>query len=177
MDTMFNNYNIREIMLRISNLEDFLSMAEVCDRFQKIALTCFQSNFSEVSINKDFRQERAESLLSNFGHLIRKIEFKLTGNPHRDSEILNLISTFGRHTLTSLAISTPKPMQSLESIELPEFLALEELDLDGVRPSIIILGPPLMRLTLRNMEVSHDEMAWLESLSESIVKIEITYEK
>lgn len=158
-----NNDCIREVFLRFQNLNDFMNAADVCCRFQQCALKSFRSTFGTRTKmgNNHLCQERAESLLRTFGHLIQCMELNCTGDSNRDHEILRLLSNFGHNTLKELKIvHSERHSYYIPWIdELPRFDSLEELELDGKLPNSFQVDPPLKKLTIRNI-ISFEPKPW-----------------
>lgn len=92
---------IDEIFRRVENLENFLNMAEVCQRFHKSAKSCFRIKYSlsndgnvfrsvEIShrySHKSVSAERANKLFTIFGFLINCLYLVSTSDQERDNEI------------------------------------------------------------------------------------------
>lgn len=105
-----NDHCIQEIIRRLNRLEDFLSVAETCTRFQKNAQNCFKLKFKRIIIGgnvntvRNLPTPRVQSCLSIFGHLIEQLFWIATKNPAIDKESFKSIGQFCGKTLNHITI-------------------------------------------------------------------------
>lgn len=135
-----NDDCIQAIFCRLENVQDFLSAAETCIRFQENAKLTFHKKYKKIEINdsdfavkKTFRHivtsDRVKSLLSIFGHSI--IELIINGSFKYGKsweDILNMFADYSGRSLKILKFyghehlqinfETKSPLQALEELYL-----------------------------------------------------------
>lgn len=137
---ILNDDCIQAILRRITNLQDFLSAAETCKRFQSNAKVCFRTKYGLGDISflgnclDDLRimksaipLDRVHNFLNIFGHLITNIylHHRHHQNEKSKEEILKTIAHFCGKTLQKLTLNK----FNCDSISLSPFSALQTLDL------------------------------------------------
>ncbi|XP_055316218.1 uncharacterized protein LOC129575967 [Sitodiplosis mosellana] len=165
---VLNDDCIEEIFRRIFCLEDFLNMAEVCQRFQQNAKNCFRTQFKYVFLRRyrnggydigmeseKFRNrcvpfDRAIPFLNTFGSFIHKLEWSTAGqnssNQERNDDIFKSIVKFTSKTLKELYISYYRA-----DFAQTQFLSLEYLRLWRTSPNFEYF-PPLKVLKIESIE-------------------------
>lgn len=170
---VLNDDCIEEIFRRIFCLEDFLNMADVCQRFQQNAKNCFRMQFKHVYLNHchitggDFvPSERVIPFLNTFGPFIHGL--KLIIKPQtiinlKPDDIFKSIVKFTSATLKELYIGCYNP-----DFAQTQFSALEVLRLFWSIPKNFEQVP-----SLKELEYMYDKklpnfmrtISQLESLS------------
>lgn len=106
-----NNYCLQKIFRRLESPEDLLNIARTCTRFQENAKSGF--GFGMISIGDYwFERERGAYLpmkhvigfLSNFGHLIKELEWRASRNTKINIKVADAIARFCSRTLIELII-------------------------------------------------------------------------
>ncbi|XP_031631287.1 uncharacterized protein LOC116345761 [Contarinia nasturtii] len=151
-----NNDCIREILIRLYDLEDFLSASKVCVQFEECSLQCPSSKLRMVKINSYLSFDNAKTLFKTFGHLIREIELERRDEkPSRLIELFKMIETFCRKNLTSLRITIGSADVFSKVLDMCSFPKLECLGFDSVSDitthllrTLLSLNPQLKRLEL-----------------------------
>lgn len=149
---VLNDDCIEEIFRRIFFLEDFLNMAEVCQRFQQSAKNCFRMQFKCVYLDgreKDLKyslpSERAIPFLNAFGPFIRELKWRRKweneSTQKYNDDIFKSIVKFTGKTLKELYIEKYSP-----DFAQTQFSALEILRLHQGIPKNFEQVPPLKGL-------------------------------
>lgn len=125
---------IKIILQNLTNLQDYLSAALVCNRFRNIAIRNYPAKFKTVYINAGAYTEKSieiksaykEMLIINFGSLLNSITWK-ERNGDDGKEFLDLITAYCGKTLKELKIvgltldfSTQLPFAVLHKLWLYE---------------------------------------------------------
>lgn len=113
---VLNDKCIQAILSRLTNVDDFLSAAKTCTRFQENAKQCYPPEFTEFSIDNEYIKWKhplpikyAPSFLRIFGHLIQSLELKYSGFDQSEMEnyikVLNMIEQYCGRTLIDLVVN------------------------------------------------------------------------
>lgn len=133
---VLNDDCIQSVFHQNKNVQDFLSAAETCVRFQENAKLIFRSQYKSIRIGKlhDNRRytretitvDRVESFLSLFGNLITEIDFDRQSTVQSvDDNIQNMIADSCGRTMVSFKLSsfnalvnfsTRSPLQALQKL-------------------------------------------------------------
>lgn len=180
---------IEEIFRRIFVIEDYLNMAEVCKRFQKIAKNCFRLQFkSELWLNRcesnniqptmyTVSSERVIAFLNMFGTSIQHLRLISSSNQEHDDEIFKLIVKFTTKTLKSLSICG----YNADFAQI-HFSALENMYLCKALVTNFEYIPPLKTLSIsmiddaRRVIRAYPRLECLKLLSYSNVTDDIVYD-
>lgn len=129
---MLDDDCICEILRRVKNIEDYLSMAEVCQRFQQCAKSCFRLNYDLNKTENNIPQlnkkgiklnlmatkkscddrvplKRAKIFLNIFGSMVEALSFKSTLNRKRDDDLFTAISIYCGKSLKKIRIFDYNP--------------------------------------------------------------------
>lgn len=146
-----NDHLIQIILKHLCEIEDFISAAEVCQRFQANARECFRISFKEWRIsdvmypchrrNQLSPLQRLQNFLNIFGNLIQSLDFSV--NFENYDEVFNMITDFCGPTLTQLRIC-----HDLDFNTRTPLRALQKLELDGAKPINFNLHSQITELTL-----------------------------
>lgn len=120
--SVLNDDCIGEIFRRVKVLDDFLNMAQVCQRFEECAKTSFCHNFAakttggctrftlieinsrDESTQNKVHTNRAINFLEMFGPKIKSLSFQTTKDPDLDRKIFKTIAKHCGKTLIDLFI-------------------------------------------------------------------------
>lgn len=196
---MLNDHCIQEIIRRLDRLEDFLSVAETCTRFQSNAQNCFKLKFKKIIIGgnvntvKNLPTPRIQSGLSIFGHLIEQLFWLATKNPAIDKESFKSIGHFCGKTLNHITIGNYNGMlrkrlrfTALQSMSLHEASA-RNCEFHSQLKSLIMHHrgsipiqlrirefPNLQHLSLRGIKsLTNVRLSKFLSLNQQLTKLEI----
>ncbi|KAG4066552.1 hypothetical protein HA402_007188 [Bradysia odoriphaga] len=169
---VLNDFCIQQIISRLDDIGDFLSVAEVCVRFQSNAKACIPQHWRKVSIfedkwvtkSRDGHTRSRQSLqrlcryLHIFAQSIQSIMWDDTESDRLNTiETIDRISFYCGEHLTSLTISgCGKFLKASRS----SFQALEQLAISSVELQHFNCSNKLTKLKLFN--VSMQKTAWLE---------------
>lgn len=105
-----DNFCIQKVLRNLDNIEDFLSAAEVCMRFQENAKACFPLRYRTICANGwdgnapyFIPLDRVGSFLNKFANFIPSINLDFSNEPN-DSSISNIIPKFCNETLIELRV-------------------------------------------------------------------------
>lgn len=140
---------IEKIFGYFLQLEDLLSVAQVCRQFQKCAKNCFQTQFKCIYIDAEKSMlhyltfNRAQEALRIFGHLIESLTFMSTRDAERDDLIFKLIARYCGKTLKELSVIECNP-----NFKHTRFHALEKLYFESASPQNFRLKSSLKYLRI-----------------------------
>lgn len=105
-----DNFCIQKVLRNLDNIEDFLSAAEVCMRFQENAKACFPLQYKTICANGwdgnapyFLPLDRVGSFLNQFANFIPSINLDFSSEPD-DHSISKIIPKFCNETLIELRV-------------------------------------------------------------------------
>lgn len=155
-----DDFCIQEILRRLNNINDFLSAAEVCTRFQENAKACIPKRFKEIEICESqintIPVKRMQSFLNIFGHLIESIKWfgLMKFDKIQDQNLFDMFEERCGKTLRTFRIWGHNV-----DFKNKKFQVLERFDLCSAGLHNFNLNSQLKRLFLK--EVTVDHLNWL----------------
>lgn len=129
-----NAHCIEEIFCKISNVNDLLQAAQVCQQFQQSAqvsqllhkriVICDPCDIYEFHSSYKVPFDQAEAFLSIFGSQLKKLGLKSTSNQERDDKLFKSVANLAGKSLKELNLCDFDI-----DFEQTQFLALQELTL------------------------------------------------
>lgn len=152
-----NDDCIQAIFQRLVNVNDFLSAAETCIRFEENAKLSFRSkyevirigrmnsNFESYKIKYTVAEDRVENFLSIFGHLMTKLDL---------DSVSHMIAHYCGGSLRTLRVESTANFNTRSPLQ-----ALIELDVDGANIFNFKYHSQLRRLKVTGLNITHFD--WL----------------
>ncbi|XP_031637929.1 uncharacterized protein LOC116350314 [Contarinia nasturtii] len=150
---ILNDDCLQEIFRRLTNVRDFLSVAQVCTRFQENAQQCIPSQFKEISIRGGFFINSIPTrlltcFLQIFGGSVKSIRWHTTER-NSDTENMNILADHCGKSLLELTISD----HNIDLDTRSDFEVLEKLEIETGLIKNFRIFPQLKVLKLKLVKV------------------------
>lgn len=160
-----NDDCIQAILRKLTNVEDFLSAAKTCTRFQENAKQGYPPHFKAIDIGTDtykwrkrflLQLKHASSFINIFGHLVRSLTFLVDRhNEYAEwDDAFKMIANCCGESLSELFIDCCDFFDNLGT--LAQLNALEKLSIINVSVNNFRLPANLKALTLWHVECTED---------------------